>query len=135
MEAKFLKNKNSDSMNELADWLVSETKKIVLNAKTEEDLKIGFEKLLEPIKTKLKIESQPKYEKSVFRGRSDAIHGQIIIEYEPPKSFSSKNNIDHAYEQLINYLSNEAKETKLTQLVGVGFDGEQIFTFDNFITK
>ena len=127
MEAKFLKNKNSDSMNELADWLVSETKKIVLNAKTEEDLKIGFEKLLEPIKTKLKIESQPKYEKSVFRGRSDAIHGQIIIEYEPPKSFSSKNNIDHAYEQLINYLSNEAKETKLTQLVGVGFDGEQIF--------
>lgn len=35
--------------------------------------------------------------------------------------------MDHAYEQLVNYLSDEAKETKLTQLVGVGFDGEQIF--------
>jgi hypothetical protein len=55
------------------------------------------------------------------------VHGQVIIEYEPPKSFSSKKNIDHAYEQSVNYLSDEAKETKLNQLVGVGFDGEQIF--------
>ncbi len=51
----------------------------------------------------------------------------MIIEYEPPKSFSAKRNVDHAYDQLVNYLSDEAKETKLTQLVGVGFDGEQIF--------
>jgi len=43
-------------------------------------------------------------------------------------SFSSKRNIDHAYDQLVNYLSDEAMEAELTQLVGVGFDGDQIFS-------
>jgi len=118
---------NHDSLPKLADILVSGTKNLLRETKTEEDLRIGFEKLLEPIKSGLGIKSIPRYEKSVFMGRSDAVHGQVIIEYEPPKSFSSKRNIYHAYEQLVNYLSDEAKETKLTQLVGVGFDGEQIF--------
>ncbi len=121
-------NKNNhESLFELADRLVSGTKNLLREAKSEEDLRIGFEKLLEPIRSELNLKSTPKYEKSVYSGRSDAVHGQVIIEYEPPKSFSSKRNIDHTYEQLINYLSDEAKETKLTQLVGVGFDGEQIF--------
>jgi len=118
---------NDDSPSRLADDLISKTKIILREAKTEEDLRIGFEKLLEPIKNQLGIRSIPKFEKSVYSGRSDAVHGQVIIEYEPPKSLSSKKNIDHAYEQLVNYLSDEAKETKLNQLVGVGFDGERIF--------
>ncbi|MBU1626092.1 N-6 DNA methylase, partial [bacterium] len=124
-------NKNSDpnnSLYKLADNLVFETKKIISHDKpTEEDLRIGFEKLLEPIRIKLNIKSNPRYEKSVYRGRSDAVHGQLIIDYESPKSFSSKRNIDHAYQQLIDYLSGESTESKLTKLVGVGFDGEQIF--------
>ncbi|MEK9209292.1 MAG: N-6 DNA methylase, partial [Patescibacteria group bacterium] len=111
----------------LADNLVSGTKKLLHEAKTEEDLRIGFEKLLEPIKNELGIRSEAKYEKSVFKGRSDAVHGQVIIEYEPPKSFSSKRNVEHAYNQLIDYLSGESKNSKLSQLVGAGFDGEQIF--------
>jgi hypothetical protein len=127
MVKKSLQNKNSDSLPKLADGLVSGTKNLLREARTEEDLRIGFEKLLEPIKNQLGIRSIPKFEKSVYSGRSDAVHGQVIIEYEPPKSFSSKKNIDHAYEQLVNYLSDEAKETRLNQLVGVGFDGEQIF--------
>ena len=127
MAKKSLQNTNHDSLPKLADGLVSATKNLLREAKTEEDLRIGFEKLLEPIRLELNLKSTPKYEKSVYSGRSDAVHGQVIIEYEPPKSFSSKRNIDHAYEQLVNYLSDEAKETKLTQLVGVGFDGEQIF--------
>jgi len=121
-----LENSHS-SLYALADDLVAKTQELLTIVQTEEDLRIRFENLLEPIKTKLKIESQPEYEKSVYKGRLDAVHGQVIIEYEPPRSFSSKKNIDHAYEQLVNYLSNEAKEIKLTQLVGVGFDGEQIF--------
>jgi len=121
-----LENSHS-SLYALADNLVAKTQELLTTVQTEEDLRIRFEKLLEPIKTKLKIESQPEYEKSVYKGRLDAVHGQVIIEYESPRSFSSKKNIDHAYEQLVNYLSNEAKEIKLTQLVGVGFDGEQIF--------
>lgn len=127
MTKKFLQSSNHNSLLQLADNLVSETKDILRGAKTEEDLRIGFEKLLEPIRSELKLKSTPKYEKSVYSGRSDAVHGQVIIEYEPPKSFSSKRNINHAYEQLVNYLKDEAKETKLTQLMGVGFDGEQIF--------
>jgi hypothetical protein len=122
-----LKNTGHDSLPELADSLVSGTKNLLREVKTEEDLRIGFEKLLEPMRTELNLKSTPKYEKSVYSGRSDAVHGQVIIEYESPKSFSLKKNIDHACEQLVNYLSDEAKETKLTQLVGVGFDGEQIF--------
>jgi hypothetical protein len=127
MDKKSLQNSNHDSLIKLADSLVSETRKLLREAKTEEDLRIGFEKLLEPIRSKLNLKSTPKYEKSVYSGRSDAVHRQVIIEYEPPGSFSSKKNVEHAYEQLVNYLSDEAKETKLTQLVGVGFDGEQIF--------
>ncbi|MCX8070439.1 MAG: N-6 DNA methylase [Thermodesulfovibrionales bacterium] len=127
MSESLLNNINQNYLPKLADSLVFETKKILSEAKTEEDLKIGFEKLLEPIKTELNLKSTAKYEKSVYSGRSDAVHGQVIIEYELPRSFSSRKNIDHAYEQLINYLSDEARETRLTQLVGVGFDGEQIF--------
>ncbi|MCM8819288.1 MAG: hypothetical protein NC925_00625 [Candidatus Omnitrophica bacterium] len=128
MTKKSLHNTNHDSLPKLAEGLVSGTKNLLREAKTEEDLRIGFEKLLEPIRSELNLKSTPKYEKkSVYSGRSDAVHGQVIIEYEPPKSFSSRKNIDHAYQQLVNYLSAEAKETKLTQLVGVGFDGEQIF--------
>ncbi len=118
-----------DSLPELADSLVVGTRNLLRVAKTEEDLRIGFEKLLDPIKAQLGLlHSTPKYEKSVYSGgRSDAVHGQVIIEYEPPFSFSSKRNIDHACEQLVNYLSDEAKEAELTRLVGVGFDGDQIF--------
>jgi len=117
-----------DSLPELADSLVIGTRDLLREAKTEEDLRIGFEKLLDPIKAQLGLHSTPKYEKSVYSGgRSDAVHGQVIIEYEPPMSFSSKRNIDHAYDQLVNYLSDEAIEAELTQLVGVGFDGDQIF--------
>ncbi len=127
MVQKSLQDTNDDSLPKLTDGLISRTKNLLREAKTEEDLRIGFEKLLEPIRAELNLKSTPKYEKSVYSGRSDAVHGQVIIEYEPPKSFSTKKNVDHAYNQIVNYLSDEAKETKLTQLVGVGFDGKQIF--------
>ncbi len=126
-QTKNPKSTNQDSLPKLADNLVLGTKNLLRETKTEEDLRIGFEKLLEPIRTELNLKSTPKYEKSVYSGRSDAVHGQVIIEYESPKSFFSKKNINHARAQLVNYLSDESKETKLTQLVGVGFDGEQIF--------
>ncbi len=116
-----------DSLPRLADKLVSDTREILNQAKSEEDLRIGFEKLLEPIKLKLNLKYNSKYEKFIYNGRSDAVHGQVIIEYESPRTFSSKRNIDHAYEQVVGYLSNEAQETKSTKFVGVGFDGKQIF--------
>ncbi|MCM8817103.1 MAG: N-6 DNA methylase [Candidatus Omnitrophica bacterium] len=126
MTKKLLPNTNHASLLKFADELVLRTKDLLREAKTEEDLRIGFEKLLESIRAGLNLKSTPRYEKSVYSGRSDAVHGQVIIEYEPPNSFSSRKNIDHAYEQLVNYLSDETEATKLTQ-VGVGFDGAKIF--------
>lgn len=127
MSENSLQSAHQDTLSQLADKLVNESIKLRALVKTEEDLRVGFEKLLEPIRTILNISSTPAYEKSVFSGRADAVHGQVIIEYELPGSFSSKKNIEHTTEQLINYLRDEAKESKLTRLVGVGFDGEQIF--------
>jgi hypothetical protein len=50
MSQKNLKNINKDSLHKLADNLVYEIKKSIDKFKTEEDLKISFEKLLDPIK-------------------------------------------------------------------------------------
>ena len=128
MEDKEKNTAQDKSITLLADHLVKETKSLLCKVKTEEDLRIGFEKLLEPVKNKLSIRSEPEYEKSVFMGqRSDALHGQVVIEYERQGSFSSKVKIDHAFDQLINYLSGESKDMELTRLVGIGFDGEKIF--------
>ncbi|MGQ9819919.1 MAG: N-6 DNA methylase, partial [Candidatus Kapaibacteriales bacterium] len=129
--------KNDDSLPNLADKLVYETANLLRTAKSEEDLKIGYEKLLEPIRTVLRLKSIPQYEKasSFSGGRSDAMHGQVIIEYEQPRSLISTSKINHAYEQLVRYLSDEANKTKLTNLIGVGFDGERIFFVKNRANK
>jgi len=39
----------NESLVQLADNLVKKTEELFLNANTEEDLRIGFEKILEPI--------------------------------------------------------------------------------------
>jgi hypothetical protein len=128
MEDRKINTAQDKSITLLADFLVKETKNLLCKTKTEEDLRIGFEKLLEPVKNKLGIRSEPKYEKSVFIGqRSDALHGQVVIEYERQGSFLSKGKIEHAFDQLINYLSGESKNTEIDRLAGVGFDGEKIF--------
>jgi hypothetical protein len=120
------------SLVNLADQLVAETKEMLRESQTEEDLRVRFERFLDPIKKELGIQLIPKYEKSVYCGRSDAMHGQLIIEYERPAAFSSKNNIEHAYQQLVNYITAESKGTNLNQFVGIGFDGERIFFVKNY---
>lgn len=124
------------SLQNIADELLKYTKEIMRIAKTEEDLRIGFEKLLEPVLKSIGIESIPRYERlgaearTVYRGRPDAVHGQVIIEYESPRSLSSEAVIIHSYEQLVGYMSAEARGNQLEflgWLVGVGFDGISIF--------
>jgi len=125
---------SEDSILQAADKLVSASASLLKTAKTEEDLRIGFEKVLEPLCISLGIKIAPKYEKSISAvGRADALHGQVIIEYEKPQAFRSKKSIEHAFEQLFDYIEGEAKGAKGTlfifdpKFVGVGFDGEQIF--------
>lgn len=131
---QYLTLESHDSILQATDKLVSVTKSLMHTAKTEEDLRIGFEKILEPLCHKLDIRVSPKYEKSIYAGgRSDAIHGRVIIEYEKPKAFQSKQGISHAFDQLIDYIQGEAECRKETlflfdpKYIGVGFDGEQIF--------
>ena len=125
---------SKEPLIQVADKLVASTADLMRTAKTEEDLRIGFEKTLEPLCLSIGVESHAKYEKSIYKsGRVDALHGQVIIEYERPGAFRTPKRVDHACDQLVDYIKGEAKERKETlflldpKLVGVGFDGEQIF--------
>jgi len=57
----------------------------------------------------------------------------VVIEYEKPKAFRSKQAVDHAYHQLVNYLHSLSRSEKQSlfisesKFIGVGFDGERIF--------
>jgi len=124
----------------VADRLVTAAARIMRSAKTEEDLKIRFEKVLGPLVESAGITFDERYErgsaeaKTVLRGkRPDALHGQLVIEYEAPHAFKSSRAIEHALEQLKKYIGAEAKGAGKDQnagpvgIVGVGFDGDSIF--------
>lgn len=125
---------SEEPLVQVADKLIASTARLMRSATTEEDLRVGFEKILEPLCLSVGVTLHAKYEKSIYRsGRADALHGQVIIEYESPLAFRSSKWVEHAFNQLIDYIGGEAKERKETlflldpKLVGVGFDGEQVF--------
>src|SRR4030043_2082551 len=104
------------SLASAADKLVKAAKQILRQARTEEDLKIKFERVLGPLVESAGIVFDERYErgsagaKTVLKGkRPDALHGQVVVEYEPPEAFKSKRAIEHAYGQLVEYMAAEAK--------------------------
>jgi len=128
------------SLASAADKLVKAARQILRQAKTEEDLKVRFERVLGPLVESAGITFDERYErgsaeaKTVLKGkRPDALHGQVVVEYEPPEAFKSKRAIEHAYEQLVEYMRAEAKGAGKDKIagpvgiVGVGFDGSSIF--------
>jgi SAM-dependent methyltransferase len=132
--------KDTMSLRAVADELVKSARRIVRTAKTEEDLKIKFERVLGPLVESAGIVFDERYErgsteaKTILRGkRPDAIHGQVVVEYEPPESFKSERRIEHAYGQLVEYITAEAKAAGkdagegAVAIVGVGFDGSAVF--------
>lgn len=126
-----------DSLRQASEKLVVAVADVMRHAQSEEDLRIGVEKLLEPLLHSIGVRSEPRYErlgaKTIYRGRPDAVHGQVVIEYESPRAFVSEPAIEHAHAQLVNYILAEVRaqgtETPeaLKRWVGVGFDGETIF--------
>jgi methylase of polypeptide subunit release factors len=133
-------SKEQVSLASIADKLVEAARKILREAKTEEDLKIRFERVLGPLVESAGIVFDERYErgsleaKTVLKGkRPDALHGQVVVEYEPPEAFKSKRAIEHAYGQLVEYMTAEAKGAGKDKIegpvgiVGVGFDGSSIF--------
>jgi SAM-dependent methyltransferase len=128
------------SLASIADRLVEAARQILREAKTEEDLKIKFERVLGPLVESAGITFDERYERgsegarTVLRGkRPDALHGQVVVEYEPPEAFKSKRAIEHAFEQLVEYIGAEAKGAGKDKIagpvgiVGVGFDGSSVF--------
>ncbi len=122
-----------DTIVRLAEHVVQRTRKAMQGAVTEEDLRIGFEKVLEPALSSIRIETHPRYERlgqearTVYRGRPDAVHGQVIIEYEPPGAFASPGKVLHAFEQLVGYMTAHGRDADLGRTAGIGFDGQAIF--------
>jgi len=103
-------------------------------------LRVRFEKKLEPLVESGGIKFTERYErlsataKTILKGkRPDAVHGQVVIEYEAPESFRSQRQIDHAYDQLVEYVSAEVRAARKAgakepaKIVGVGFDGSAVF--------
>jgi len=117
------------------DKLVEDIEKVARKAKTEEDLKMGMEPILQKPFKKMGIDIDiVRYEKTStsFRGRPDAVYGFLTIEYKAPGKLSKKTDIKLATEQLQRYLGEQAiefgeKEEDFSEkAIGVATDGEHI---------
>lgn len=115
--------------------LAEEIKGEARRAKTEEDLKMGVEPLLQKTFKKMGIDIKTvRYERAstTFRGRPDAVYGYLTIEYKVPGKLSKKTEIKVATEQLQRYLDGQAvdfgqqREDFLEKAVGIATDGEHI---------
>jgi len=115
--------------------LVEDIEKIARKAKTEEDLKMGMEPLLQKTFKKMGIDIDiVRYEKTFtsFRGRPDAVYGYLTIEYKAPGKLLKTTDIKVATQQLRRYLGEQAihfgqrKEDFLEKAVGVAIDGKHI---------
>jgi SAM-dependent methyltransferase len=107
-------------------------------ARTEEDLKIGVEQALAPIRAELNI--TPSYETTysptvsvLGGGSSDAVYGHAIIEYKRPGRLATQPGQREATEELQKYLLAEANrydtgwDTALRRMIGIALDDESIF--------
>jgi len=122
-----------------ADTLAAAIRREAEQAHTEEDLRIGVEALLRPLLGEVSIAYTPHYERhyrAVLEGpggRSDAVYGHAIIEYESPGTFRTARGVKHAQGQLERYLKAEARrsavrtEEVLRRSVGIALDGKRIF--------
>jgi len=121
----------------LASNLATEIRAVAARSHSEEELRIGVERLLGPALQELGLDISPRYEKSyaahgsVLRGSSDAVYGHLVIEYERVGALRRPSGVRHAADQLENYLQAEvgssADVDSLRRAVGVGIDGERIF--------
>jgi len=126
--------------------------KAIAHSSSEEDLRVSMELIFREVLPDLPA---PKYEKAVktstFKGRSDAVHQGLVIEYEKPRSMRNKAKREEAIKQVCDYitgftLGEEAKhqeptdqmsllgeavsysreeEERLAANVGLATDGEQ----------
>ncbi len=115
--------------------LVRDIREIAGKARTEEDLKMGVEPLLQNVFKQMGIDIDiVQYEKTAtsFKGKADAVYGYLTIEYKLPGKLSEKTGVKKVVEQLQRYLIEQAtqfgqqKEDFLEKAVGVAMDGKHI---------
>jgi SAM-dependent methyltransferase len=122
------------------ETLADSIRRVADHAHTEEDLRIGVEQLLQPVRELLGITAVPRYERRYARigamvlggGRSDAVYGHAVLEYERPGALRTEPGVRHAQAQLERYLRAEAHssaaetEDVLRRSVGIALDGYHI---------
>lgn len=97
-------------------------------AKTEEDVRLGFEGVFKNHLPMLGIAYDAKYEVTVSSGRIDALFRHLIIEYKKPGKFSSGKAYNEAVEQVQGYISTLSMENNEDKslYIAVVLDGKRI---------
>ncbi|MBI3575676.1 MAG: N-6 DNA methylase [Gammaproteobacteria bacterium] len=117
------------------DKLAKEIHKAARSARTEEDLKMRVEPLLQAAFRESGIDVDiAQYEKTtaLTAKRMDAVYGYLVIEYKGPGKLGSTRSRESAIKQLQTYLEEEARrhgkhpEAFLEKAVGAALDGENI---------
>src|SRR5712692_1619813 len=103
------------------------------DAESEMDLQVKVEKLLDPFLPKIPGATLDRYGHATkLGGIKDALHGNLIIEYERPGKLAKRAGLDECLRQLREYLTQEAQRhgsqasAALKRMVGIGLDGHQI---------
>lgn len=103
------------------------------SADTEMDLQVKVEKLLDPFLPKVPGATLDRYGHATkLGGIKDALHGNLIIEYERPGKLAKRAGLEECLGQLREYLTQEAQHhgkqasAALKRMVGIGLDGSQI---------
>jgi len=108
--------------------IAKEIRRIAGRSKNEEEVKFGIEKLFNSLKEELGLQSEAKYERTIYKARrADAIYPAIIIEYKSPGRLRSKSVQREAIDELSDYLKGMAKrEVVPRKYVGIAIDGRKI---------
>lgn len=107
--------------------------RIASRAASEMHLQVEVEKALDPFLPKVPGVTLDSYGHATkLGGIKDALHGNLIIEYERPGKLATRAGLDECLGQLRDYLTQEAQKhgqqatAALKRMVGVGLDGQQI---------
>ena len=90
--------------------IAKEIKEAARQSITEEDLRIRTENILRAkVLDKLGIPCA-RYEYTlVSGGRTDALYGHVILEYEKPNAFKTKAGFENAIKQVKRYITDKAR--------------------------
>ncbi len=118
-----------DSSERLAEAI----RRVAETAESEMDLQVNVEKFLDPFLPKVHGVTLDHYGHSMrLGGIKDALHGNLIVEYERPGKLSKRAGLEECIGQLRDYLTQEAQRhghqaaAALKRMVGIGLDGREI---------